>query len=120
MAVVLLALAYRGEIEISAGGQSIDPTSVAAGAGLGAEALGRFKTIQRPKATPIAALKDLFELLEINPALVDADADEAASELQKAVVKAIEAALKATTEVRRAGWRRARLERRRGRGLSTG
>ena len=99
VAVVLLALAYRGEIEISAGGQSIDPTNVAAGAGLGAEALGRFKTIQRPKATPIAALKDLFELLGINPALIDADADTAASELQKAVVRSIDAALKAATDV---------------------
>lgn len=99
VAVVLLALAYRGEIEISAGGQSIDPTSVAAGAHLGAEALGRFKTIQRPKATPIAALKDLFSLLELNPALVDADADKAAIELQKAIAKAIEDALRASAEV---------------------
>ena len=46
--------------------------------------------VKSPKATPIAALKDLFSLLELNPALVDADADKAAIELQKAIAKAIE------------------------------
>jgi len=99
MAVVLLALAYRGEIEITAGGQTIDPTNVAAGAGMGAEALGRFKTIQRPKATPVAALKELFEILGLNPALLDADTDKAAVELQVALVREIEAALRATADI---------------------
>jgi Family of unknown function (DUF6079) len=99
LAVVLLALAYRGEIEITVGGQTIDPVNVAAGAGLGAEALGRFKTIQRPKATPIAALKELFDILALNPALLDADTDKAAVELQVALVREIEAALRATSNI---------------------
>jgi len=99
LAVVLLALAYHGDIEIGAGGQSIDPTNVAVGASLGAEALGRFRTIQRPKATPIAALKDLFDLLGLNPALLDADQDTAAANLQAAIVREIEAALHATTDL---------------------
>ncbi len=99
LSVVLLALAYRGEIEISAGSQTIDATNLPVGATLGAEALGRFKTLQRPKATPISALKGLFEMLELNPSLLDLDQDDAAAKLQSAVVIEIEAALAATAQV---------------------
>ncbi len=99
LSVVLLALAYRGEIEISTGAQAIDATNLPVGASLGAEALGRFKTIQRPKTTPIAALKTLFEMLELNPSLLDFDQDDAAAKLQSAVVSEIEAALGATVRI---------------------
>lgn len=99
LSVVLLALAYRGEIEISTGAQTIDATNLPAGAALGAEALGRFKTLQRPKTTPISALKGLFEMLELNPSLLDLDQDDAAEKLQSAVVVEIEAALAATARI---------------------
>lgn len=99
LSVVLLALAYRGEIEISTGAQAIDATNLPVGASLGAEALGRFKTIQRPKATPISALKALFEMLEVNPSLLDFDQDDAAAKLQSAVASEIEAALGATVRI---------------------
>ena len=99
LSVVLLALAYRGEIEISTGAQVIDATNLPAAASLGAEALGRFKTIQRPKATPISALKALFEMLDLNPSLLDFDQDDAAAKLQSAVVSEIEAALSAMVRI---------------------
>jgi hypothetical protein len=99
LSVVLLALAYRGEIEISTGAQVIDATNLPAGASLGAEALGRFKTIQRPKATPISALKALFEMLELNPSLLDFDQDDAAAKLQSAVASELEAALSASVRI---------------------
>lgn len=85
LAVVLLALAYRGEIEISASGQHIDATNLAVAAGLGSEALGRFKTVQRPKALPLQDLRDLLALLRVNPNLLAADQDVAVQQLQVAV-----------------------------------
>jgi hypothetical protein len=99
LSVVLLALAYRGEIEISAGAQTIDATNLPTGATLGAEALARFKTIQRPKAMPIASLKALFEMLELNPNLLDFDSDGAAASLQTAVLAEVNGALRATGRI---------------------
>jgi hypothetical protein len=95
LAVVLFAMAYRGEIEIATGSLTIDATNLVQGAALGAEAVARFKTIQKPKETPIAALKDLFELLGLNPSLLDVNQDEAASQLQSAVALGIEDVLAA-------------------------
>lgn len=99
LSVVLLALAYGGEIEIAVPGQVVDASTLSVGASLGAEALGRFRTIQRPKATPVNALRDLFGLLELNPNLLTLNEDEAAKKLQSAVAVEVEAGLSAMKEV---------------------
>lgn len=85
LSVVLLAMAYRGEIEISAGGQSIDATNIALGASQGAESLGRFKTVQRPKIPPMDDLRALMSLLGSNPNLLAVDQDAAVQQLQLAI-----------------------------------
>ena len=50
---------------------TIDASNLIAAATMGAEQLGRFKTVQRPKTPQVGALKALFEMLELNPALLD-------------------------------------------------
>jgi hypothetical protein len=99
LAVVLAAMAYRGAVVISVAGQVIDASSLAAAAGLGAEAMGRFKTVQGPKATPITGLKSLFDMLALNPALLDLDLDAAAATLQAAVAQALKDVLGTTSRI---------------------
>lgn len=93
MAVVLIALAYRGEVQLSVNGSSIDATNVAVAASLGAPAVANFGSYQRPKGLPMAALRRLLEMLGVNDKLLEADADRAAVELQSAVVREIPIAL---------------------------
>jgi hypothetical protein len=93
IAVILAALAYRGEVEISVNGTTIDAVSVGQVASLSAGALSNFRSYQRPKGLPIAALRRLFEMLGLQVALLDADRDRAAADLQSAIAREIPVAL---------------------------
>lgn len=93
VAVVLLAMAYRGEIEITAGAGTIDAATLTAALALGAEGLGRFRSIQRPKAEPTAALTVLMEMFGLNSALLGVDKEQAVVEIQTAAAKDVTAAL---------------------------
>lgn len=93
VAVILAALAYRGEVEISVNGTTIDAVSVGQVASLNAGALSNFRSYQRPKGLPMAALRRLFDMLGLQVALLDADRDRAAADLQSAIAREIPVAL---------------------------
>jgi len=92
IAVVLLALAYTGEIAIALPGLKIDAGNLDEAVKVGLETLCNWKFIQHPKGLPMAALTALFELLGLPPGLIlDANQHDAAVEqLQKRVAAELE------------------------------
>jgi hypothetical protein len=90
--VVLAALVYAGEVDLSIPGKKFDATGLPQLAGTGIDELGQFKHIERPKDWNLPALKALFELLGLTPGmaqLVTQGKDEPVQELQKAVISAV-------------------------------
>jgi len=92
VAVVLLALVYTGEITLAIPGRKIDAGNLDEASKIGIDDLVNWKFIERPKGLPLAALTELFELLDLNTGLIK-DANQhtlAAKELQKRVADALD------------------------------
>jgi len=88
-AVVLLsALVYSGELVMAIPGKKFDATNLPMLAATNINELIQFKHIEQPKDWNVAALRALFELLNLTPGMVQLitqGKDEPVQELQKAV-----------------------------------
>jgi len=87
VAVVLLALVYAGEITLALPGRKIDASNLEETIKIGIGDLADWKFIERPKGLPLAALTELFQLLELPAGLIK-DANQhtsAVEQLQKRV-----------------------------------
>jgi hypothetical protein len=87
VAVVLLGLVYTGEITLALPGRKIDAGNLEETIKIGIADLANWKFIGRPKGLPLAALTELFQLLELPTGLIkDASQhDSAIEQLQKRV-----------------------------------
>ena len=85
--VVLLALVYTGEITLAIPGRKIDAGNLEEAVKIGVSDLANWKFIERPKGLPLAALTELFQLLDLPTGLIK-DTNQHASaveQLQKQV-----------------------------------
>jgi hypothetical protein len=92
VAVVLLALVYTGEITLAIPGRKIDAGNLEEAAKIGIGDLANWKFIERPKGLPLAALTELFQLLDLPPGLIK-DANQhtsAVEQLQKRVAEELD------------------------------
>lgn len=90
--VLLAALIYSGDIELSIPGKKFDATGLQQLAATGMDELIRFKHLEQPKEWNLPALKSLFELLGMTPGmaqLVTQGKDEPIQNLQQAVDKVV-------------------------------
>ncbi|MBL7065771.1 MAG: ATP-binding protein [Anaerolineae bacterium] len=87
VAVVLLGLTYTGEITLALPGRKIDAGNLEETIKIPIADLANWKFIGRPKGLPLAALTELFQLLELPTGLIkDASQhDSAIEQLQKRV-----------------------------------
>ncbi|HKZ86416.1 MAG TPA: DUF6079 family protein [Anaerolineae bacterium] len=86
VAVVLLALAYQGEIALAIPGKKIDAGNLEDAMRAGIADLREFRHIERPKGLPVGALQTLFELLGLATGLVTSnDQDKMVTDLQARV-----------------------------------
>ena len=67
--VILAALVYSGNIEISIQGRKFDATGLGQMAALDMDELAKFRHINKPKEPNLPAIKTLFELLGLSPGL---------------------------------------------------
>ncbi|OAA30191.1 hypothetical protein AT15_00350 [Kosmotoga arenicorallina S304] len=89
--VLLAAMVYMGEIEVSLGaGETIDASNVEKFAKIPLEQLLNFKNIKRPKGLPILELKHLFTILGINAGQVEALKNDKKPPVQNMLSKAQE------------------------------
>ncbi len=70
IAVVLVALAYAGEIAVAAPGLKLDAGNIEQASRTSIDTLAAFQYIERPRAMPTVALTALFEMLGLQSALV--------------------------------------------------
>ncbi|MGC9469821.1 MAG: DUF6079 family protein [Anaerolineae bacterium] len=90
--VVLLALVYTGEITLAIPGRKIDASNLEEAIKVGVADLAGWKFIERPKGMPLAALTELFQLLDLPTGLIK-DANQHASaveQLQKRVADVLD------------------------------
>jgi len=87
VAAVLLGLVYTGEITLALPGRKIDAGNLEEAVKIPIADLANWKFIGRPKGLPMAALTELFQLLELPTGLIkDASQhDSAVEQLQKRV-----------------------------------
>jgi len=92
VAVVLLGLVYTGEITLALPGRKIDAGNLEETIKIGIADLANWKFIGRPKGLPLAALTELFQLLELPTGLIkDASQhDPAVEQLQKRVASELD------------------------------
>ena len=87
VAVALLGLVYAGEVSLALPGRKIDAGNLEEALKIGIADLANWKFIERPKGLPLAALTELFQLLELPTGLIK-DANQhtsAVEQLQKRV-----------------------------------
>ncbi len=87
VAVALLGLVYAGEVTLALPGRKIDAGNLEEAIKIGIADLANWKFIERPKGLPLAALTELFQLLELPTGLIK-DANQhvsAVEQLQKRV-----------------------------------
>lgn len=70
VAVLLLALVYTGDITLALPGRTLDAGNIEEAAKLSLDDLVSFKFIRHPKGVPVAALTELFEMLDLPPGLI--------------------------------------------------
>jgi len=70
VAVALLGLVYTGEISLALPGRKLDAGNLEEAVKIGIADLVNWKFIERPKGLPLAALTELFQLLELPTGLV--------------------------------------------------
>ena len=92
LAVTLVALVHSGDLVLSLPGEKIDAAGLEKLAPLSVDDIAAFKLVDRPKELPLAALKELFEVLELPAGLIVNDATR-----EKAVVTLSVEAEKRTT-----------------------
>jgi len=87
VAVALLGLVYTGEISLALPGRKLDAGNLEEAVKISIADLANWKFIERPKGLPLAALTELFQLLELPTGLIkDANQhDSAVEQLQKRV-----------------------------------
>ena len=97
LSVVLAAIVKSGEATLGLVGQKLDASSTDKLASIGARDLSHFKHLERPRDLPIAELKALFKLLDVNEGLLiqPTTRDEAARELVTESAKKVESVLAA-------------------------
>ena len=90
--VVLMALVYAGEVEITLPGRKIDATTLEEAARIPLEDLQNFRHIAPPRELPLGALVATFELLDLAPGLIQNPTTHEAAvvELQKRVEEELE------------------------------
>ena len=93
--ILLAAMVYMGEIEISLGaGETIDASNIEKFAKIPLEQLLNFKNVKHPKGLPIIELKHLFTILGINSGQVELLKNDKKSPVQNMLSKAQEKAEK--------------------------
>jgi len=92
VAVVLLGLVYTGEITLALPGRKIDASNLEETIKIGIGDLANWKFIGRPKGLPMAALTELFQLLELPTGLIKdtSQHDSAVEQLQKRVAEELD------------------------------
>ena len=70
VAVALLGLVYAGEVSLALPGRKIDAGNLEEAIKIGIADLANWKFIERPKGLPLAALTELFQLLELPTGLI--------------------------------------------------
>ena len=100
--VLLLALVYAGEVEVTLPGRKIGVADLDEASRLPLDDWLNFRHLSRPKDLPLGAWVATFELLGLAPGLIqNVDAREAAIEaLQDAAAKALERVLKVRERVK--------------------
>jgi len=101
VAVALLALVYSGEISLALPGRKLDAGNLEEAARIGIADLANWRFIERPKGLPVAALAELFQLLDLPTGLVK-DANQHASaveQLQKRVTDELDRLVMARQKV---------------------
>ena len=91
--VLLAALVYSGEVILAIPGRKFDVMSLGVLASTSLQDLTQFKHIEEPKDWNVAALKALFEILNLTPGmaqLITQGKDEPVQELQRAVTAFVE------------------------------
>lgn len=79
--VLLLALAYTGDVVLALPGRTLDAGNLEEATKLSLEDLSHFKFVRRPQGVPVAALTDLFDMLGLPSGLIkDANQHQAAVE----------------------------------------
>ncbi|MBN1887191.1 MAG: hypothetical protein JW850_04355 [Thermoflexales bacterium] len=90
--VILLGLVYTGEITLALPGRKLDAGNLEEAIKIGVGDLVAWKFIERPKGLPLAALTELFQLLELPTGLIK-DSNQHASaveQLQKQVASSLD------------------------------
>ena len=102
LVVILLALAYSGDVVIQLAGERVDATNLSGAVRMPLEALTDFRFIERPRELPLPAWVAVFEVLELSPGLIrDPDRHDIAIEtLQRQVESEIGRVLKAQEALR--------------------
>jgi hypothetical protein len=87
VAVTLLGLVYSGEISLALPGRKLDAGNLEEAVKIGIADVANWKFIERPKGLPLAALTELFQLLELPTGLIQVtdQHDSAVVQLQKRV-----------------------------------
>ncbi len=88
LVVVLAALVYSGDLNLTMTGRKFDATSLNQLAGMRVEDLTGFKHVEKPKEWNLPALKALLELLGQNPALaqlITQGNEEPVAQMQSAI-----------------------------------
>jgi hypothetical protein len=99
--VALLGLVYTGEISLALPGRKLDAGNLEEAVKIGIADLASWKFMQRPKGPPLAALTELFQLMELPTGLVK-DANQHASaveQLQKRVAEELDRLVMARQKV---------------------
>jgi len=101
LAVTVAALVHQGDIVVKLDGAEYDATKLNQLARLGAARLSEFSTVMRPRDLPIAAWKEVLELLGMPTGLLSTDKGrtEAVREMQLAVPVRIDACLDAQRQL---------------------
>ncbi len=101
VAVALLGLIYTGEISLALPGRKLDAGNLEEAIKIGIGDLANWKFIERPKGLPLAALTELFQLLELPTGLVK-DTNQhtsAVEQLQKRVAEELDRLVMARQKV---------------------
>lgn len=101
VAVALLGLIYTGEISLALPGRKLDAGNLEEAIKIGIADLANWKFIERPKGLPLAALTELFQLLELPTGLVK-DTNQhtsAVEQLQKRVAEELDRLVMARQKV---------------------
>ena len=101
VAVVLLGLVYTGEISLALPGRKLDAGNLEEAIKIGIADLANWKFIERPKGLPLAALTELFQLLELPTGLIK-DTNQhtsAVEQLQKRVAEELDRLVMARQKV---------------------